>query len=367
VCRSPPSGAKHFGAPNLRLAVHVVLVGTGVLPIPPTGYGGVERTISELAVALRKNGHRVTIVQEVRHGRSVDEYRFALDLPRRLRRLDADVLHASTPVVANRLALAGVPYAYTTHSRHWFEQSAWTHRWGLFLERRAVRASVAPVALTDRLRSEVARRVPSAAGRLRVIPIGVDPERFRPDWTVRTGRRAIGLGIVRPLKRWELAAAALRGTGVSLRIVGPTPDPEYAARVRAAGENVELLGEVSEAELRRALGESDLMVHPSRVELLAGAVIQGLASGLPVLGAGPVADLVEPGTGACAPPSATDAEIVAYLHARAVEYAGDPVRRRADGEAARAVAERRFSWARVAEAHGSMYDEVARAHPLSRR
>jgi glycosyltransferase involved in cell wall biosynthesis len=347
--------------------VHVVLVGTGVLPIPPKGYGGVERTISDLSDALRAAGHRVTIVQEVRHGRTTDEYRFALRLPGRLRGLDADVIHGSTPVVGNRLAWAGVPYVYTTHSRHWFEQTAWSHRWGLFLERRAVRRAAAPIALTDRLRGEIAAQVPDAANRLRVIPIGVDPTQFRPDWSTRTGRRAIGVGVVRPFKRWELAAAALKGTGVSLRIVGPTPDPEYAARVRAAGDSVELLGEVPEEGLRRALGESDLLIHPSRVELLAGAVIQGLASGLPVIGAAPVADLVEPGTGACAPAAATDDEIVAFLRAAAREYAGDAGRRRTEGEAARAVAERRFSWARVAEAHATLYAEVARAHPLSRR
>lgn len=347
--------------------MHIVLVGTGVLPIPPTGYGGVERTIAELGEALRAAGEQVTILNEVRHGRSTDEYWFARGLPRKIRELGPEVVHASTPVVANRLALAGIPYVYTTHSRHWFEQSAWSHRWGLWLERRAVRRSAAPVALTDRLRAEIARRVPTADGALRVIPIGVDPARFRPDWAARTGHRAIGLGVVRPFKRWELAAAALRGTGFSLRILGPSPDPEYAARVRAAGEGVEILGEVSEADLLKALGESDLMLHPSRVELLAGAVIQGLASGLPVLGAGPVADLVEPGTGACAPEGATEEQIVAFLRARALEYGADPARRRADGTAARAVAERRFSWARVAEAHVAMYREVARAHPAIRR
>jgi glycosyltransferase involved in cell wall biosynthesis len=359
--------ANHFGPQHLQPGVRIALVGTGVLAIPPLGYGGVERTIAELGEALRAAGNEVTILNEVRRGRSTDEYRFAVRLPARVRALEADVVHASTPVVANRLAVAGIPYVYTTHSRHWFEQSAWTHRWGLFLERRAVRRAVAPVALTDRLRTEIARRVPSSAGSLRVIPIGVDPARFRPDWSARTGHRAIGVGVVRSFKRWELAAAALRGTGISLRIIGPAPDPEYAARVVAAGDDVQILGEVPEPGLRRALGESDLMMHPSRVELLAGAVLQGLASGLPVLGADPVADLVEPGTGACAPTAATDEEIVEFLRVRALELIADPGQLRTEGEAARRVAERRFSWARVAEAHGAMYEEVARARPLSRR
>ncbi|MCI4354447.1 MAG: glycosyltransferase family 4 protein [Thermoplasmata archaeon] len=347
--------------------MHIVLAGTGVLPIPPTGYGGVERTIGELAEALRARGETVTVLNEVRRGRSSDEYRFALGLKRQLRALEYDVVHASTPAVANGLAWSGLPYVYTTHSRHWFERESFGARWGYFLEKRAVRHSAGPIALTDRLRTEIARRVPSAAGALQVIPIGVDVGRFRPDWPSRTGRRALGVGVVRPFKRWELAARALQGTGISLRIVGPTPDLAYADRVRAAGDGVEIVGEIPEPDLARAFAESDLLVHPSRVELLAGAVVQGLAAGLPILGAAPVADLVEPGTGACAPAAATDEEIVAFLRAHATAYAADPALRRSTGEAARAVAERRFSWARVAEAHVDLYRQVARAAGPTRR
>ncbi|MCI4361334.1 MAG: hypothetical protein L3J91_06475, partial [Thermoplasmata archaeon] len=115
------------------------------------------------------------------------------------------------------------------------------------------------------------------------------------------------------------------------------------------------------------LAESDLMVHPSRVELLAGAVVQGLAAGLPVLGAAPVTDLIEPGTGACAPEGASEDQIVHFLRAQAVAYSADADRRRREGGAARAVAERRFSWARVAEAHGAMYEELARRSVPTRR
>ncbi len=343
--------------------MRIVLVGTGVLPIPPTGYGGVERTIAELAEALGRSGHVVSIVNEVRRGRSLDEYWFSLGLPKKLSREAYDVVHASTPVVANRLGGARIPYVYTTHSRHWFERDSWRARWGYFLERRAVRRATVPIALTDRLRREIASRVPSVARSLAVIPIGVDVEKFRPEWSARTGRTALGVGVVRPFKRWELAARALKGTGFRLRLIGPTPDPDYATRVRAEGDHVEILGEVPETELRRALAEGDLLLHPSRVELLAGAVLQGLSSGLPVLGAAPVADLVEPGTGACAPDRATDEEIVAFLRSQVVAYAADPGRLRTEGTAARQVAERRFSWERVAEAHVALYREAASLRP----
>ncbi len=341
--------------------MRILLVGTGVQPIPPTGYGGVERTIAEFSDALRRAGEEVTVVNEVRRGRSLDEYWFALGLPRLLRDLEFDVLHASTPVVANRLALAGVPYVYTTHSRHWFERVGLRQRFGFWLERRAVRRAAATVALTERLASEVRRRT-GGRGRLEVIPIGVDTERFRPRWDRRTGNRVLGVGVVRPFKRWELAAAALRGTGTRLTIAGPIPDPEYAARVRAAGEGVELAGEVDQTRLEELYGESDLLVHPSRVELLPGAVLQGLAAGLPVVGCEVIASLLEPGvTGFATAPNAGEPAIVDGLREAFRLLLGDPSRRRAMGEAARASAVSRFSWATVVERHRALYGTVLAA------
>lgn len=349
--------------------MRVCLVGTGVQAIPPTGYGGVERTLAEFADALRAAGHAVTILNEVRRGRPRDEYAFALGLMRQLDPAAFDVVHASTPVVANRLAWSGAPFVYTTHSRHWFERRGPTQRFGAWLERRAVRRAAATVALTDRLarriRAETGRRGPR---RLEVIPIGVDADRFRPNWAARTGRRALGVGVVRPFKRWELAAAALRGSGISLTIIGPTPDPSYAARVRAAGDQVTLLGEVADAELTRWYAESDMLVHPSQVELMAGVVLQGLAAGLPVVGAEAIAGLIEPGvTGFVARDGASASEVQAMLGQTARALAADGAPRRRMGEAARAAAIARFSWSTVVAQHVGLYESLRAEGALTPR
>ncbi|MCI4331938.1 MAG: glycosyltransferase family 4 protein [Thermoplasmata archaeon] len=338
--------------------MRVLLVGTGVQPIPPPGYGGVERTIAELARALRDAGEDPVVVNRVRAGRSVDEYWFAWELPKLMRAQQYDVVHASTPVVAQRLSMARIPFVYTTHSRHWFECSGARQRWGLYLERRAVRRAARAIALTDTLRRRIATLVPSARSP-QVIPIGVDTDAFRPDPERRTGRRVLGVGIVRPFKRWELAARALRGTGWELRIAGPVPDAAYADLVRRAGDRVELLGEVSEPRLRELYAESDVLVHPSRVELLAGVVLQGLSAGLPVLGAEPIVDLVETGvTGAIAPVGSPEEELVRFLHTWAVRLRDEPDTRRSMGAHAREVALTRFAWTNVAEAHRSLYRAV---------
>jgi glycosyltransferase involved in cell wall biosynthesis len=339
--------------------VRVVLLGGGVHPIPPTGYGGTERFIADLAEALRRAGHDATVVNQVRKGRQRDEYPFAWRLPALLRPLAYDVLHANSPVVGNRLAGRGWPYVYTTHSRHWFYRERWTHRWGYWLERRAVRRASAAVALTDRLASEMRAHAGPTRRPISVIPFGTDTDRFRPSWSERTGTVALGVGVVAPFKRWELAAAALVGTGLHLTVVGPSPDPKYAERVRAAGENVTLAGEVSTEELARRFATADVLVHPSSVELLPGAVVQGLSAGLPVLG-GPVLDgLVEPDRTGWLVPDSDPATFVQGLRARATELARDAGLRRRMGDSARASAEGRFSWPAVVDRYLEVYRTVA--------
>jgi glycosyltransferase involved in cell wall biosynthesis len=340
--------------------MHVVLVGTGVQPIPPPGYGGVERTIAELGRALERAGASVTIVQRVRRGRSVDEYLFARELPRLLPDDPAAIVHASTPVVANRLALLGRRYVYTSHSRHWFDRHGLRQHWGAYLERRAVHRSARTVALTERLRAAMlAQCGDSVAPKLTIIPIGVDPEKFRPDPARWRGTLAVGVGIVAPVKRWEVAAQALRGTGWALRIAGPVRDAAYARLVESSGDDVQLVGELPEESLTRLLAGADLCLHPSRVELLAGAVLQAMASGLPVLGADPVAGLVHDGeTGAIAPPGLTDRALADWMHDRVLELQAAPDRLRAWGTNARELAVREYSWSAVAAAHLALYGRL---------
>jgi glycosyltransferase involved in cell wall biosynthesis len=341
--------------------VRVVLVGGGVQPIPPTGYGGTERFIADLSAALVRAGHETVIVNRVRHGRQRDEYPFAWELLRLLPPKPYDVIHANSPVVGNRLARAGLPYVYTTHSRHWYYREGLRHRWGYWLERRAVRRASAPVALTPALAKTIAELVGPTRRPLSVIPFGVDGDVFRPAWERRTGRVALGVGVVLPFKRWEVAAAALQGTGATLRLVGPTPDPEYAARVRAAGENVEITGEVSEEVLARHFAESDFLIHPSRAELLSGAVVQAFSAGLPVLGGPALQGVVDHGRDGWLVPDGDPTAFVDGLRERARALSADPALRRRMGDAARASAQERFSWARVVADYLTVYRAVAAA------
>lgn len=341
--------------------MRVLLIGGGVQPIPPTGYGAVERILADFRTALIAAGHDAEVINRVRHRRMRDEYPFAWELPRLLRGERYDVLHAHTPVVANRLAFGGFPFVYTSHSRHWFYRTQWSHRWGYWLERRAVHRANAVVALTPTIARAMSTSVRPPLPPVSVIPFGVDAEKFRPDWTRRSGREALGVGVVQPFKRWEMAARALRGLGVRLRIAGPMPSPDYAAAVRTSGDRVELLGEVGEEELLRLYSESDFLVHPSSVEVLSASVLEALASGLPVLGGPPLEGVVEEGRTGWVVPDGDPVSFVAGLRDRATRLLSDATLGRTMGERGREVAQSRFSWPRVVEEHLRVYAPVAAA------
>jgi glycosyltransferase involved in cell wall biosynthesis len=340
--------------------VKVLLVGTGAYPIPPTGYGAIERVLGEYARALTGAGHTVRVLNEVHGSGSLAEYRFAIGLPARVRREDCDVVHVSTPIVANRLAAAGIPYVYTSHSRHWFWRESWRHRWGFWLERRSVRRAAAVVALTPEVESAIRSVLPSNfRSPVRVIPYGIAASEYAPAWDVRTGRQALGVGVVAPLKRWEVAAASLKGTGVTLQIAGPTPDPAYAATVRSVGDAVEILGEVDLPRLRRLYAESDMLVHPSEVEVLSAAVLQAMASGLPVVGSSAVGSFVSEGkAGFVAPSGGSVDELIRFFRVSVERLAGDAALRREMGESGRALVREKFSWDKVVAEHVALYHEV---------
>ncbi|HTW40303.1 MAG TPA: glycosyltransferase family 4 protein [Thermoplasmata archaeon] len=340
--------------------MRIVLVGSGVEPIPPVGYGGIERFIADLQSALRTAGHEAVVINQVRHRRMRDEYPFARALPRLLAESGTfDAVHANSPVVGNRLAARKIPYVYTTHSRHWYYRTQLSHQWGYWLERRAVRRAAAPVALTAPLAATMRAAVPNARAAISVIPFGVDATRFRPAPERRSGTVVLGVGVVARVKRWELAAAALKGTGLSFVLAGPVPDPAYGEEIRAAGDRVELLGELSDDALVDRFASSDLLLHPSAVELLSGAVVQGLSSGLPVVGGPAVAGAVDDGVTGWVVPDTDPVAFVAGLRERAVSLARDADQRARMANAARSEAVRRFSWPAVVEGYLAVYRRVA--------
>jgi len=187
--------------------------------------------------------------------------------------------------------------------------------------------------------------------KLRVVPHAVTPsEPPRAD----DGRTVLALGVIRPYKQVDHAAAAVRRLDDARLVIagdplGPLPDGLDGAELR--------LGYLPEAEIQRALGEATVAVFPYRAELdQSGALLQALGAGLPAV-VYDVGGLPEPirafGAGRVVP-----ADDVEALAAALRELLDDP----AALEAARAGARRardELTWDASAAAHLSLYRELA--------
>lgn len=217
-----------------------------------------------------------------------------------------------------------------------------------------------------------------------VVPNGVALDRFGPvDAGLRDALRArvgaadgrflfLAVGGVEPRKGTVHAFRALARLRRELdpppvlAIVGGHSFQDYAAYRDAAlaalpalgltlGEDVVLLGTVSEAELGGWYAAADALAFPSVKEGFGLVVLEAMAMGLPVVASDlPVfREYLADGESALLPPVADDAALAAAMHALVTDAA---LRDRLRAGAAEVVP--RFTWDASARRHRELYDRL---------
>lgn len=196
---------------------------------------------------------------------------------------------------------------------------------------------------------------------VKVIPNGVDLEKFKPltrDWEVA---RLLFVGRVVFQKGLDLLLNALAGLQESsweLEIVGDGPRveqlKEQAARLRME-KRVKFSGWLTREDLPTAYQRSTLFVYPSRHEGMPNAVLEAMASGLPVLATRIAGneELVSQETGVLVP--AEDGEALGEALAGLMPNAS---LRQQMGNAARKRVEANYSWRKVAQAYLDLMNTV---------
>lgn len=288
--------------------------------------------------------------------------------PFRLRRhiletgVDLVHCHNETALFYGRLAasLAGVPVVYTEHDRR-FPARPRTAR----LNRTLAHSCRAVVAVSARLREELARFEGIDGGRIRVIRNGVaDAAMPAPDERDLLRREAgagrdeilvVAAGRLSHEKGFDVlirAAATLRMNRPESRfaVAGEGPDRAVLAGP-AATTGVRLLG--LRSDVPRLFAAADLAVLPSRSEGLPLAALEAAAAGRAVVAAdvGAMREVVAPGrTGLLVSPD----DPAALALALEVLIADRP-RREAMGRAARQRFEAEFSLQRMAGDYAGVY------------
>ena len=295
------------------------------------------------------------------------------------RRAEFDVVHDNQSLGYGllRLTAAGVPLVATVHHpitvdrRHEIEAATSLgrklslRRWYAFTRMQARVARRIPTLLTvsESSADDIVSEFGVRRGDVRVVPVGVETDVFRPPSAPRVPGRIVAVSSSdSPMKGVRVlleAVAKLRTErDVDLVVVGrPKADGPVARAVDDLGiaDAVRFVTGLSDPALAELFGSAEAAVVPSLYEGFSIPAVEAMACGTPLVASrggalpevvGDCGVLVEPGN-----PSDLAAALGALLD--------DEPRRRALGAAGRRRVEDRFTWRATAAATAEVYAEVA--------
>jgi glycosyltransferase involved in cell wall biosynthesis len=254
----------------------------------------------------------------------------------------------------------GIPLVSTCHN--WLDTDPSVYVFGV-LDRIVLRRFAVVIAVSDAVRQRL-RSSGVRPNRIEFIRNGIDTAPFAstPRTSAPGNRRPLVVGLVGRLA-WE------KGIDVFIEAAGRALSDMPQARFTVVGEGpdraklqalIDTLGVASSVSLmgRRedmpvVYGSFDIMVSSSRQEGLPIAILEGMASGLPLIATtvGEVPSVVRDGeTGILLPPSDTQA-----LSSAMVDLLRDSEKCRRLGSAARQLVESEYSAARMGNEYLSLY------------
>jgi len=250
--------------------------------------------------------------------------------------------------------------------------AGWTARWRTAQQRAAILRSNGVTCPSHYSRELLGETVPRLGGKpVRVVPWGVDAERFRPASDRAALRAALGwrpdevvlftarrlvprMGLAQLIHAFGLAARERPALRLAIAGEGPMRG-QLEEHARRAGGRVDFVGLLPADELPRYFQAADLFVLPSlALEAFGLTVLEALACGTPVLATPRCAapEILAPLDPRLLFPSDDPAAIAKYLIETGTALAAEPGLR----ERCRAYAAEHYPWDRTAAA----FEEFAR-------
>jgi len=252
-----------------------------------------------------------------------------------------DVLHL--PAHRGPL-LSGSPLVVTLHDlavlRHPETFNRWTRDYSRVVLPRLAQAATRVIAVSEFTAREAVELLGVAEERIRVIPHGVE-EPFTPHGPAAGGDYVLAVGTLEPRKNLPRVILAAERAGLDVRVVGA---PGWG------DVDVESLGYVHDDELARLYRGAACIVYPSLYEGFGLPVLEGMATGTPVVtSAGSAPAELADGAAVLVDPLDVDA-IAAGIE--------EAVARRDELRTAGLERARGFSWQAAAEATAEVYREA---------
>lgn len=241
----------------------IINVTPGLLPIPPNGWGAVEKIIWETHNRLLELGHDAQIL-------------FLDDVN------DYDVVHIHVANLANLAHERGIPYYFTMHDHHayLYGKDSSVYKENLLAIKNAKKAFVPAKYLVDYFEG-----IPE------YFSHGVNTDYFIP-----TGNKEMKLLCVanngfihdqsEDRKGFGYAIQAAKELDMPITVAGPKNNKTYFDKAKLSYDKLTTLYDLTEDELRDLYKEHSIFLHPSILE--AGhpnlTILEAMASGLPVIG-----------------------------------------------------------------------------------
>lgn len=340
--------------------MRILLTADPTLPVPPVGYGGIERIVDALARYYRSRGHVVGLAAHPDSTCAVDELfgwpaagmafgsgllRNSIALLRAARHFRPDVLHSFSRLgYIPPLFLSPLPKVMSYQRHAGGRQISWASR----LAGRSLRFTGCSEYICAMGRP--------FGGEWRAIPNFVEIEKFTFVHRVPVDAPLVFLSRIESIKGPDVAIDIARASGRRLILAGNRADrgPErdfWDRRIagRIGRDGIEWIGEVDDARKNDLLGRAAALVVPIQWDEPFGIVFaEALAAGTPVItcSRGATPEIIEHGrTGFFVSDAASGSAAVAHL---------DQI----DRLACRRVAEARFSCDVCAEQYLSLYREM---------
>jgi glycosyltransferase involved in cell wall biosynthesis len=241
----------------------IINVTPGLIPIPPNGWGAVEKIIWEIHNALLELGHDSQILY-------LDDIK------------DYDTVHIHVANLANTAHERGIPYYFTMHDHHAFlyGKDSPVYKENLQAIKNAKKAFVPAKFLVDYFEG-----IPE------YFSHGVNVDYFTPgDFKEHKLLCVANNGFIHnqaeDRKGFGYAIEAAKQLDLPITIAGPTNNKSYFNTFPSDYDKLTILYDLNEEQLKNLYKEHSIFIHASILE--AGhpnlTLLEAMASGLPVIG-----------------------------------------------------------------------------------
>ena len=241
----------------------IINVTPGLIPIPPNGWGAVEKIIWETHNSLLKLGHDSQILY-------LDDIK------------DYDIVHIHVANLANIAHERGIPYYFTMHDHHAFlyGQDSEVFKENMLAIKNAKKAFVPAKFLVGYFGN-----IPE------YFSHGVNVEYFSPgDYSIESFLCVANNGYIHDQsedrKGFGYAIEAAKRLSLPITIAGPSNNKKYFEKFPPDYDKLTILYDLTEDQLRDLYKEHSVFLHLSDLE--AGhpnlTLLEAMASGLSVVG-----------------------------------------------------------------------------------